>query len=54
MGQFQVGAQIYNHVTKILFDMELTVDQYVKLFLTFHMLKIGEKEWIAKLMRGLC
>ena len=32
----------------------MSIDQYVKLYLTFEMLKIGQKEWIDKLIQGIC
>ena len=53
MGQYQFGSVIYNHVAKMLQEQELTIDQAVKLYLTFNMLKIGEKVWIDKLLKDL-
>lgn len=43
MGQFGVGEIIYNHAAKMIQNVDLSIDQYVKLFMTFHMLKRGEK-----------
>ena len=34
-------------------DKDMSIDQYVKLYLTFNMLKIGEKVWIDKLLNGI-
>ena len=34
-------------------DKNMSIDQYVKLYLTFNMLKIGEKVWIDKLLNGI-
>ena len=53
MGQFEEGEVIYNHVSKLLKDQDLSIDQYVKLYLTFNMLKKGEKDWISKLVKGV-
>ena len=41
MGQLQQGTYIYNHVAKMLHDQNMTIEQYIKLYLTFHFLKIG-------------
>ena len=53
MGNFSVGSNIYNHISKLLLEVDLTIDQYVKLYLTFYTLKLGEKVWIDKLLKGL-
>lgn len=53
MARYHVGSNIYNHISKLLVNTELTIDQYVKLYLAFYMLKIGEKEWIDKLLKGI-
>jgi len=53
MGSFQLGSNIFNHISKLLLEVELNIDQYVKLYLTYNMLKIGEKEWIDKLLKGI-
>ena len=52
-GQGGGGADIYNHIAKMLLAEELGVDQYVKLYLTFHLLRQGEKAWIDKLLAGI-
>jgi hypothetical protein len=53
MGQLQVGGLIFNHVSKMLQPQDLSIDQSVKLYLTFNMLKIGEKEWLSKLINNI-
>ena len=53
MGQYKLGSVIYNHVAKLLQEQGLNIDQAVKLYLTFNMLKIGEKQWIDKLLKDI-
>jgi len=53
MGSFNVGSNIYNHISKLLLEVDLTIDQLAKLYLTFYTLKLGEKVWIDKLLKGL-
>lgn len=53
MGSFDVGSNIYNHISKLLLEVDLTMDQCAKLYLTFYNLRIGEKVWIDKLLKGI-
>ena len=53
MGQFQKGTTIYNHVSQFLKNQDMTIDQYIKLYLTYYMLRIGERPWIDKLLKGV-
>ena len=53
MGQFGVGEYAYNYVVKICADKQMDVEQYVKLYLTFHAVKKGDKQWLDKLIKGI-